>query len=110
MPNRFGVRSIYNQVRRGFRLRNVFDVRYWTLPEMRRTFTELIGPTSLSADSFFSFNAQTSDIDLLPLKYGLVVFCSHALRRISERMRLLVYFADSIYVKAISRFGAEEEV
>ena len=38
-----GVRSIQHQARRRFREPRDFEVRYWTIPELKVTFGELIG-------------------------------------------------------------------
>ena len=101
MPNIFGLRNLYNQAKRGFRNPVSFEVRYWFLSELRRTFRDLIGPTSSFVDGYFSLNAQVSDIDLFPLKYGLLINSSEILRRISVKVKWFKYFSDSIYVKSI---------
>ena len=101
MPNIFGLRNLYNQGRRGFKEPTSFDVRYWSPSELVNTFSNSIGPTSLSVDGYFSLDAQISDIDLLPLGYRLVVSCSGILWRMSEKMQWMKYFADSLYVKSI---------
>lgn len=99
MPNTFGLRNLYNQLRRGFAA-TAFEVRYWQPGELRTTFTSLIGPSDLLVDGFFSLNPQTSDLRLLPSPYRLVVMCSEFLRRGSDRLPWLAYFADSLYVRS----------
>src|SRR5262249_45598378 len=44
MPNAYGVRSFYHQLRRGFREGQQFEVRYWTPSQLKRRFEQLIGP------------------------------------------------------------------
>ena len=44
LPNVFGLRSLYHEIRRGFRETRDFEVRYWTIPELKSTFSRLIGP------------------------------------------------------------------
>lgn len=98
MLNRIGLRSIYNQARLAFEEPHQFDVRYWTTRELHDTFAAAIGPSSLAVDAFFSANAQTSDIPLLPRKYQLVVRSSEKLRALANRVPALKHVADSIYI------------
>lgn len=101
MPNKYGIRCLYSQARRGFKEPRDFNVRYWSLPELRSTFSHAIGPTSLFVDGYFGLGIQKSDIDLLSTKYQLIVRSSEKLRRMSENLSWMKYFADSIYVKSI---------
>jgi SAM-dependent methyltransferase/uncharacterized protein YbaR (Trm112 family) len=98
MPNKWGLRNLYSQMRRGFRQATYTDVRYWTPKDLLSTFNECIGPSTIEVDGFFTINPQISDIDLLPLRYKLVVLASEALRRMSGFIRGLRQFADSLYV------------
>ena len=100
MPNWLGIRCLYHQAKRGFREGKAFDVRYWSLAELQRTFSELVGPTELSVDGYFGLGIQKNDIDLLPLRYRCIVNTSEFLRHLSERMGWMKHFADSIYVKS----------
>jgi SAM-dependent methyltransferase len=100
LPNVFGVRCLYHQARRGFRQTRAFEVRYWTIPELRRTFANAIGPASVTVDGFFSLNPQVSDLRLFPWHYKLLVLLSHNLQRLSQRVPALAYLADSLYVSA----------
>ncbi len=103
LVNRCGLRSLQHQIRRGFREGRNFEVRYWTVPEIRKTFFQLIGPSSVSVDSFFGLGIQPQDKPLMPRKYRLVVNCSEALRTLSESMRWMTYFADSVYIQSVRR-------
>jgi SAM-dependent methyltransferase/uncharacterized protein YbaR (Trm112 family) len=103
MPNSLGLRNLYQLARRRFREGEHFDVRYWTPGELRRTWGRLVGPTSLSTDGFFTLNPQTSDLDLLPARFRLLVQASAALKRASERFGVLTTFADSVNVRARPR-------
>jgi SAM-dependent methyltransferase len=100
MPNAFGARCLYHQVRRGFREARDFEVRYWRPAELLSAFTDCIGPTDISVDGFFSLNAQASDVHLLPPRYRAVVHCSETLRRLSRKIPLLTRVADSLYISA----------
>jgi SAM-dependent methyltransferase/uncharacterized protein YbaR (Trm112 family) len=99
MPNCFGIRCLYHQVRRGFHEGRDFDVRYWTPWELASTFGATFGSVRIIADGFFSLNPQISDVNLLPWKYRTVVYASEALRKISGVLSPLAYVADSLYVE-----------
>ncbi len=100
MPNVFGVRCLYHQIRRGFRETRDFEVRYWRPAELLAAFTEHIGPSELSVDGFFSLNVQPSDLHLLLLRYRAVVHASETLRWLSNRIPILTKVADSLYITA----------
>jgi hypothetical protein len=100
MPNALGVRSAYHLARRGFRQPQGFDVRYWTLSELRSAFESLLGPSSLSVDGFFGLGIQPSDAPFLPLKHRLVVQTSELLRHLSRLVPPLTFLADSVYVQS----------
>jgi hypothetical protein len=101
MPNLLGVLQAFNRLRQILRRdAGLFRVRYWTPRELERTFREIIGPSELVADGFFSLNPQAADVDLLPARYRAVVRLSEMLRRLSERAPLLRHLADSLYVRS----------
>ena len=99
MPNRFGLRCLYHQARRGFREPILFQVRYWTPRELRHVFGA-IGPVTLTVDGFFSLNAQPAEAHLLPLRFRAVISASTLLRRLSSIVPPLTAAADSLYVHA----------
>lgn len=98
MPNVFGVRCLYHQVRRGFRETRDFEVRYWRPGELLKVFNAGIGPSELSVDGYFSLNVQASDLRFLPARYRALVRVSERLRKFSARVPVLVNVADSLYV------------
>jgi 2-polyprenyl-3-methyl-5-hydroxy-6-metoxy-1,4-benzoquinol methylase/uncharacterized protein YbaR (Trm112 family) len=100
MPNVFGLRSLYHQVRRSFRDPGGFGVRYWTPRELLDTFSSVVGPSELSVDGFFSLNPQPAEARLLPRRYRAVVRTSELLRRTSTRVPALLTVADSLYVSS----------
>jgi len=106
LPNVFGLRCLYHEIRRGFRETKDFEVRYWTIPELKATFSRLIGPASVSVDGYFSLNAQISDVGFMPLRYRAIVYTSEWLRRLSVHVPALSYIADSLYVSALRPDGA----
>lgn len=101
MPNVYGLRNLYHQARMRLRPPQIFDVRYWTPTELRRTFEELVGPCTLSVDGFFSLNAQRSDIRMLPLRFRSIVAVSEFLRELSQVLTPMTYAADSLYLRAV---------
>lgn len=103
MPNRYGLRSTYHLMKRGFSDGSNFDVRYWSPSELKMTFEQIIGPTELSVDGFFGLGIQPSDINLLPGRYRAVVRTSEVLRRWSARLPFLLNGADSLYATSRRR-------
>ena len=101
MPNVYGIRCLYHQIRRGFREGRDFEVRYWRPRELHRAFSDCIGESEVSVDGFFSLNAQVSDADLMPWRYRIVVYASELLRRLSDKFPLLTNFADSLYINSV---------
>ncbi len=100
MPNVYGVRCLYHQMRRGFREARDFEVRYWRPKELVSAFTEKIGPSQLSVDGYFSLNVQPSDIHLLPARYRALVRASEGLRSMSAAVPWLTSVADSLYISS----------
>jgi ubiquinone/menaquinone biosynthesis C-methylase UbiE/uncharacterized protein YbaR (Trm112 family) len=100
MPNKYGIRSFYNNWRRGFTEGVGFEVRYWTPSELRKTFEEKFGETEMTTDCYFGLGIQKSDVDLMPLPYKMVVHSSEALRKISKVISPMVKVADSVYLES----------
>lgn len=105
MPSMFGLRCAYSQARRGFREGTGFEVRYWTIPALRRLFGDKIGRTTLAVDCFFGLGLQYGDRKLFTWPVRVLTMLSETLRRVSERLTLLVYGADSLYL--YSQKGAD---
>jgi SAM-dependent methyltransferase/uncharacterized protein YbaR (Trm112 family) len=103
MANALGLRSLQLQMRRRFREGRGFEVRYWTLPELRRTFSQLLGPSSVSAEAYGGLGIQRSDIRMLTPARRMLVHCSELLRKLSTHLPWMRYFADSLYVRSIRR-------
>ena len=101
MPNSWGIRSLQHLIKRGFSEGKNFEVRYWEIQELLTTFTKEIGDSTVSIDGFFGLGIQKSDIDLLPLKYKLVVTASESLKTLSLFVPFLKYVADSVYIKSL---------
>jgi 2-polyprenyl-3-methyl-5-hydroxy-6-metoxy-1,4-benzoquinol methylase/uncharacterized protein YbaR (Trm112 family) len=103
MPNALGVLSLVRLAQRGFKEGERFQVRYWRPGELRRAWGECIGPSTLTADGYFTLNPQTSDLDLLPRHLRPIVQVSTALKRASRTLRPLVKVADSVNVRSVPR-------
>jgi SAM-dependent methyltransferase/uncharacterized protein YbaR (Trm112 family) len=101
MPNAFGLRCAYHQLRRGFREATGFEVRYWGPRQLMSAFSAMVGSTALSVDGYFSLNPQFSDRRFLPIKYQALVWTSEMLRRASEKFPVMANFADSLYLSSI---------
>ena len=102
MPNARGLLNLARQAGRRFSEGTGFDVRYWTLAELRETFGQ-IGEVELSADGFLTLNPQPTDLDLLRRRHRSVVRVSEALRRASRKAPVLVRVADSVNVRVVAR-------
>ena len=100
MANAFGFRSIYHQLRRGFRQGREFEVRYWRPGELRATFASLIGPSDVTADGYFSLNPQPNEAHMLPMPFRTVVAASETLRTLSMHGMPITWLADSLCVSA----------
>jgi SAM-dependent methyltransferase/uncharacterized protein YbaR (Trm112 family) len=98
MPNRFGIRSFYHWAKRGFSKGKAFDVRYYTVRELEKLFTSVFGNAHSTVDGYFGLGVQPADVDLLPLRYQLIVRASEAFRKLSVRIPLIKYCADSVYL------------
>ena len=105
MANRFGLRCLYHQARRGFRDARGFEVRYWSPRGLLEVFEREIGPSELSVDCFFGLGLQSSDKELMSSGSRRILRASESLRSLSARHRWLVDLADSLYI-ASSRRGS----
>jgi SAM-dependent methyltransferase/uncharacterized protein YbaR (Trm112 family) len=101
MPNFLGIRCLQHQVKRRFRKARDFEVRYWSISELQKTFGDKIGRTEVSVDCYFGLGLQKKDEDLMPPKLKFIVGLSEFLRSLSHKIRIIKYIADSVYVKSI---------
>lgn len=103
LSNSWGFRNMFIHIKRGFRRKYMFDTQYYSYHKMKRIFEDLIGPTILVPHAYLSTGALMSDLNLLPLKYRLLVRTSEMLVKMSTKMKWMKYFADSFYVKSLCR-------
>lgn len=104
MPTRYGIRCLVHQLRRGFHDGEGFDVRYWSVPELRRLFAA-VGDTRIDTDCYFGIGLQPSDIALMTPIRATIVRLSEALKALSRRVRPLVWVADSVFAEAVKPRG-----
>jgi SAM-dependent methyltransferase/uncharacterized protein YbaR (Trm112 family) len=98
MPAKWGVRCLYHQMRRHFREATGFDVRYYSVGELRKLFGARVGNTRVSVDCFFGIGLQPSDWALMPTKVRGAIVGSEILRWLSRLLTPLRYVADSVYL------------
>jgi ubiquinone/menaquinone biosynthesis C-methylase UbiE len=102
MLNKFGLRSLYVQARRGFREGSDFETRYWSPSELTETFSRLIGPTTLSLASFFT-QGQKTDRDLFTVRDRFIFDVAELLKAVSHRVRFLVWVGDNVFLTSTRR-------
>lgn len=100
LPTRFGVRCLYHQWRRGFREATGFEVRYWSVAEIRALFARAIGRVRVDVDGFFGIGLQRTDRPFMPASLKVVLSLSDALQMISRAVPPLVLVADSVFATA----------
>jgi SAM-dependent methyltransferase len=100
MPTTLGVRCLYHQVKRGFREGRGFEVRYWSIPELRSLFTRLVGRSRIDVDCYFGIGLQRADEPLMTPGLKRILSASEMLKRASRRFRPLTWVADSVFVEA----------
>jgi SAM-dependent methyltransferase/uncharacterized protein YbaR (Trm112 family) len=97
MANALGLRSFYQIARRAFRTPQGFEVRYWSPAELRSTFIKILGHTMLTADCYFGLGLQWSDFRRMTLLGRSALIASEVLRRVSNFIPPLCWFADSLF-------------
>ncbi len=100
MPNRLGIRCLQHQLARRFRAPVDFEVRYWSLAELKRVFSASIGHTSVEVDCFFGLGLQKSDMAVMTPFMRAAIQVSEALRTASAVLPPLTWLADSVYLRS----------
>jgi hypothetical protein len=101
MANSAGLRSLWQQLRRGFRAPVGFEVRYRSLDRLRELFA-VIGPTSISVDCFFGLGLRASDIADMHPAARLATRASEVVKRAQRRVPALLAVADSVLCESIA--------
>lgn len=100
MPNARGLRSLVQLARRGFAEGAGFEVRYWRVDELLRTFSATIGPTRASVHCFFGLGLEASDARLMTPPLRLLLRASDMMRRMAHYVPPLMHIADSLYLES----------
>lgn len=103
LPNAFGLLSIAQQLKRGFReaRSGTYEMRYWTYASIRHALEQAgVSRIKIYADGFFSQDPQLTDLDLLSPAGRLLVRTSSAGRRAASALPILARVADSLWVEA----------
>lgn len=103
LPNAFGLLSIAQQLRRGFReaKSGTFEMRYWTHATICRGLEQAgFSKVTIRTDGFFSQNPQLTDLDLLSPAGRLLIRASAAGRRAANAFPILTRIADSLWIEA----------
>lgn len=103
LPNAFGLLSIAQQLKRGFReaKSGTYEMRYWTHAKIRLALKQTgFSKVTIHTDGFFSQNPQLTDLNLLPLAGRLLVRASSAGRRAASALPILTRVADSLWIEA----------
>lgn len=103
MPLKTGIRCLQHQLRRGFREPVNFEVRYWSIGELRRALAPLLERPRFFVDCFFGIGIRPEDASLMTQGLKVVVGASEFLRRFSMVFPPLVHVADSVFVSATKR-------
>jgi len=101
MPNRLGLRSLYQLARRRFRAPHGFEVRYWRIRDLRAVFSNAVANPHITVDAFGGLGIHKADWDLMAPGRKLIIAASETLRKISSVFPFLVYFADSVYLRSV---------
>lgn len=107
MPLKTGLRCLQHQWRRGFREARDFEVRYWSVGELRRALQPRFENVGFSVDCFFGIGIRPEDARLMPAHLKLVAGASQVLRKVSRVCKPLVHVADSVFVTGSKRRSAE---
>ncbi len=100
MAHKWGIRSIYHQASRGFREAHGFEVRYWSVGDLKKSFRNAIGEPKVFVDCFFGLGLQKSDIQLMSLPKKCLIYMSEFLKKVSSRLSFFIYLADSLFVES----------
>jgi SAM-dependent methyltransferase/uncharacterized protein YbaR (Trm112 family) len=100
MPNAFGLRCLWHQIRRGFRPPTDFEVRYFSIPQLQRMFEAQIGATTSRVHCFFGIGLLPSDFQFMGPIGKLLIVASEALRVVSFVVPPIKFAADSVYLES----------
>lgn len=97
MPNRNGIRCLWHQFRRSFAEGEGFDVRYWSLAQLRSLFKP-VGSTIFKVDCFLGIGLQAADLDMLTGLGRTALLFSERLKNAFGTDGFITHLADSVWV------------
>jgi hypothetical protein len=100
MAAKYGVRSLYHQLKQRSEAPKSFDVRYWSPSQLKQTFERYIGPTELEVDCYFGLGLQPTDTDMMSPLARWATQSSEKLRVLSQSFTPLKRVADSLYLNS----------
>jgi ubiquinone/menaquinone biosynthesis C-methylase UbiE len=101
MANKLGIRSIQHQIRRKFSKPTGFDVRYYTPNNLKKMYEYPLKIIAVEAHCYFGLGWENSDYKYMPYKYKIILKISEKIRKLSEKIRILKFIADSLYIRTI---------
>jgi ubiquinone/menaquinone biosynthesis C-methylase UbiE/uncharacterized protein YbaR (Trm112 family) len=110
MANAWGFRSFQHQLVRRFRDAKDFEVRYWSISELRAAFERIIGETSVMPDCYFGLGWQKSDFRFMSAKNKMILTVSELLKQLSNIVGPLRLFADSVFCTAVKSNAGTKSV
>lgn len=103
MANILGIRSLYWIIRRKFRKARDFEVRFYWPFELKKIVSKIFGTTGLSVDSILGLGIQPNDYNLMTIEKKFIIILSKIHKKLSNKIKFLTYFADSIYVRSYKK-------
>ena len=100
MPNKAGIRSMLVLGRRMFSEGAEFDVRYYSISDLRRLFENRIGKSEWYVDCFFGLNVHARDRDLIPPSKRWIVDLAEVFLWASKKCPFIGRFSDSVFVSS----------
>lgn len=99
MANKYGLRSVYHQIKRKYREPRDFEVRYWSIGDLEKVFRDRVGTVHFDPDCFLGLGLQPSDSKHMSAGRKIILGISEGLKKISRIFRPLGYLSDSIYIR-----------
>ena len=103
MLNKYGLRSLYIQMRRNFREPVEFETRYWSYNELLNVFEQNIGASRILLGSFFT-QAQITDKDLFTPRDRVIFEVSQFLKKVSQKISFFTKFGDNLFLISKKNF------
>jgi len=100
MPNKAGIRSLLALGRRMFSDGSEFDVRYYSISDLRQLFENRIGKSEWYVDCFFGLNVHARDRDLIPPSKRWIVDLAEVFLWASKKYPSIGRFSDSVFVRS----------